>query len=89
MEVIENEMYLYGDTWDSAEAIANQLYAAGVAPGTVTPADALQYMTGIATAAATTSTVVLSEPSTWPWYYWAAGAGAVLLIMSSNKKSSR
>ncbi len=78
LEVVENEMLLYGDTWDDAQGIVASLYAAGVTPGTVTPAQALSQMTAIASAASTTaSTFSLSEI---PWYGWALGGVGVLLL---------
>jgi hypothetical protein len=86
LETVTNLMSTYGDTSDSAPAIVNRLYAAGAAPGSVTDAMALPYLSSVGSTAAAASSVVLSEPSTWPWYYWAAGAGALMLVMGGNRK---
>jgi hypothetical protein len=86
LETVSNLMLTYGDTWDNASTIVNRLYAAGAAPGSITDAIAMPYLTNIgSTTAAATSSVDLTSPSTWPWYYWAAGAGAVLLLMGGRK----
>jgi len=85
LELVQNTMDQYGDTWDNAQAIVNGLYAGGVTPGTVTQAMALGALTGItAGSVATTtaaSTAVLTDPSTWPWYYWAAGAAGAYFLL--------
>lgn len=88
LETVQNEMNLYGDTWDNAQTIVNDLYSSGIVPGTVTPAIAFQSLTGLA-AATTTATApasLLSSVSTWPWYYWAGIAGAGLLLVGGQGK---
>lgn len=89
IETVTNQLAIYGDTWDNPQAIVNQLYAAGIAPGSVTDAMALQYMTNVSAATtATAATAVLSDPTTWPWYYW-AGAAALGLALFSGGSSKK
>ena len=86
IETVADLMLTYGDTSDNAQTIVNKLYAAGVAPGSVTDAIALPYLTGIGTTtAATSSGVVLSDPSTWPWYYWAIAAGGAYVLLARKR----
>jgi hypothetical protein len=86
LETVQNEMNLYGDTWDNAQTIVNDLYSSGIAPGTVTPAIAFSMLTGLAAATTTTTSTasLLSSVSTWPWYYWAALAGGGLLLFGGS-----
>lgn len=86
LETVQNEMALYGDTWDNAQTIVNDLYSSGIVPGTVTPAIAFSMLTGLAADTATTAAPasLLSSVSTWPWYYWAAALGGGLLLFGSG-----
>jgi hypothetical protein len=85
LETVQNEMALYGDTWDNAQTIVNSLYSSGIVPGTVTPAIAFSMLTGLLAATTTTAPAsLLSSVSTWPWYYWAALAGGGLLLLSGG-----
>jgi hypothetical protein len=88
LELVQNTLVQYGDTWDSAQTIVNNLYAAGVQPGTVTASMAVSAMTGISSTApaAVASSVVLSDPSTWPWYFWAGGAAVALFAFSGKQR---
>lgn len=81
IETVENTAAQYGDTWDSPQRIVNNFYAAGVVPGSVTPAMAFSALTGLA-GITTASTASLTSPSSWPWYYWAAAAGIGLFLLS-------
>jgi len=80
VETAASALAAYGDTWDSAQSIVGSLYAAGVAPGTVTPAQAAGYMTGLSTTAVMATTPAFSF-SEIPWYGWALGAAALLFVV--------
>jgi hypothetical protein len=83
-EAVQQLLYQYGDTWDNPETIVNQLYAAGVAPGTVTQAAAFPYLTNVNTAAATPESSITTTLAAIPVWGWAAiGVGA--LFMFSKK----
>jgi hypothetical protein len=87
IETVQQVMYQYGDTWDNAQSIVSELYAAGIAPGAVTSSMALNSLTGIAastTAAPAATTAVLTDPSTWPWYYWAGLAAAGFFLFNGE-----
>lgn len=86
LETVQNEMDLYGDTWDNAQTIVNDLYSSGITPGTVTPAIAFSMLSGLAAATTTTAPAsLLSSIGAWPWYYWAALAGGGLLLLGGGK----
>jgi hypothetical protein len=91
LETVQNEMNLYGDSWDNAQTIVNDLYSSGIVPGTVTPAIAFSMLTGLAAATTTTAPAsLLSSVSTWPWYYWAAlAAGGGLLLMGGSARKMK
>ena len=79
VELVQNQLDIYGDTWDSAAAIVNNLYANGTQPGTVTLAQALAGMTGV-TATGAAATTASSLPSflltaTGAPNYWLIGGG--------------
>lgn len=81
-ETVQQLLYQYGDTWDNPQTIVNQLYAAGIAPGTVSQANALPYLTDIAAAATTTTTSSLATTlESIPAWGWAAiGIGALVMF---------
>ena len=80
LETVSNLMSQYGDVSDNPQTVVNAMYAAGIAPGTVSQANALPYLTGIATTAASATTASSFLPSL-PWYAWAGiGLGGFLLL---------
>lgn len=90
IELVQNQLSLYGDTWDSAQSIVNGLYAGGVQPGTVSISMALNAMTGVSSVPGSTTTVstpsILTNITSWPWYYWAGAAGAAVFLLGGKKR---
>lgn len=82
LELVQNTMYEYGDTWDNAQTIVDNLYASGTAPGTITSAQALNALTGIAGA----TVPVAFGLSSIPWYVWAGGAAALFFFAGGSGK---
>jgi hypothetical protein len=81
LETVSNFMSQLGDTWDNPQTVVNAMYAAGVAPGTVSQANALPYLTGITSAATATTTATGFTLPSLPWYAWAGiAAGGFLLL---------
>ena len=99
IETVQQLMYEYGDTWDDAQMIVEEMYAAGVQPGDVTDNLALNYLTGITSATTSTagatgtlsnfissleSDITSSGIPTWAWA--AGGVAALFLLFSGGRK---
>lgn len=81
LETVSNLMSQSGDTWNNSQSVVNAMYAAGIAPGTVSQANALPYLTGVATAATAATPASSFSLSSLPWYAWAGiGVGGFLLL---------
>jgi hypothetical protein len=85
LETVSNLMSQYGDTYDNPQTVVNAMYAAGIAPGTVSQANALPYLTGITSAATTATTASSFSLPNLPWYAW-AGIGVGALVLFGGKK---
>lgn len=96
MELIEQVLSTYSDTWDNPETIASEIYAAGVQPGDVTENLVLNYLTGITTSSETTPaastgtlqnfvSTIESDFSSFPAWAWMAGAVGLFFLFGGSK----